>query len=99
MFEVQLKDVCSRLSINAESVKVYDNGVNYCALINSDIVIKIFQPDLGHQWESDTRVLKHLQGRLSLPIPNFIDSGELSNGQRYLAMSKVEGELLIDVWG
>ncbi len=98
MSEGLLRDVCARIEITAETVMTYENGVNFCALVNSDTVIKIFQPELPHQWESDTRVLRHLQGRLSLPIPRFIDAGKLSNGQSYLVMSKVEGQLLIDVW-
>ena len=93
-----VKDVCSLININAQHIRPFSDGVNLVACVNDSLVVKIFPPFHLHQWERDSHTLKHLQGRLSLSIPNFIASGELKNVWTYLVISKLEGASLENVW-
>jgi len=94
----QVKDVCALHGINALDIQPFSDGVNLVASVNDALVVKIFPPFHRHQWESDARALKHLQGCLSLPIPTYIAAGDLAESWRFLIMSKVEGVPLERVW-
>lgn len=93
-----VKDICARHGIAASETKAFADGVNLVASVNDQFVVKIFPPFHRHQWESDHRTLKQLQGRLKLPIPKYLGSGELENSWAYLLMTKVEGISLGTVW-
>ncbi|RYZ47685.1 MAG: hypothetical protein EOP07_26675 [Proteobacteria bacterium] len=92
------KDICDRHGIPAKDFNAFADGVNLVALVDNEFVVKIFPPFHRHQWESDHRTLIHLDGNLTIPIPQHLGSGELENSWTYLLMTKVEGRLLESVW-
>ncbi|RYZ54594.1 MAG: hypothetical protein EOP07_15730, partial [Proteobacteria bacterium] len=92
------KDICERHGIPVKDLSAFADGVNLVALVNNEFVVKIFPPFHRHQWEIDHRTLIHLDGQLTIPIPQHLGSGELKNSWTYLLMTKVEGRSLESVW-
>ncbi len=80
----------------------FKDGSNLIAAMGEVWVMKVFPPFLRHQWVSEYRVLQHLDGQLSLPIPRFFKAGEEEDddegGWTYIIMSRLSGNTLETVW-
>ncbi len=75
----------------------FSDGSNLIAALGPQWIMKVFPPDLKHQWVSEWRVMQHLDGQLALPIPRFYKAGERS-GWTYLIMSRLSGVTLEKLW-
>jgi len=76
----------------------FKDGTNLIAAMGEAWVMKVFPPFLRHQWESEYRVLQHLDGQLDLPIPKFFKAGEDEGAWTYVIMSCLSGVPLEKVW-
>lgn len=76
----------------------FTDGSNLIAAMGDDWIMKVFPPFLRHQWESEYRVMQHLDGRLALPIPRFLKAGSTDTGWTFIIMSRLAGVTLEKVW-
>jgi hygromycin-B 7''-O-kinase len=76
---------------------LFAEGSNIVFEYGLDKVIKIFPPFHQHQFKSDSLVLKHLKGRLSIKTPVIEYQGEIQDWP-YLVMTKLDGTLLETLW-
>jgi hygromycin-B 7''-O-kinase len=81
----------------ASAFQPFSDGSNLIAALGPDWIMKVFPPELRHQWVSEWRVMQHLDDRLALPIPRFYKAGE-ENGWTFIIMSRLPGVTLEKVW-
>lgn len=67
------------------------------ALLGQDRVLKLYPPFQRTLFEFERAMLQHLHGRLSLPTPQLLASGE-HQGWPFLVMSQLQGTPLDRVW-
>ena len=89
--------IAERHHLPKERLQLFPDGTNVIFSYGPSRVIKLFQPLLKGQFESERLVLKNLQSKLSVPTPVPEFQGEF-DGWPYLIMSKVEGETLESIW-
>jgi hygromycin-B 7''-O-kinase len=73
------------------------DGTVLVALLGRERVLKVYPPFLRDHWAFERAMLGLLQGRLSLPTPQLVDSGE-HGGWPYLVMTQLPGTPLDRVW-
>jgi hygromycin-B 7''-O-kinase len=81
----------------ASTFQPFSDGTNLIAALGPDWIMKVFPPELHHQWVCEWRVMQHLDGRLALPIPRFYKAGE-EKGWTFIIMSRLPGVTLEKVW-
>jgi len=81
----------------AEAFHAFTDGTNLIASLGANWIMKVFPPVLRHQWESEWRVMRHLTGQLTLPIPRFYKAG-IWEDWPYIIMSRLSGVTLEKVW-
>jgi len=72
-------------------------GTVLVALLGRERVLKLYPPFLRDHFVFERAMLVHLQGRLSLPTPQLVDSAEHA-GWPYLVMTQLPGTPLDRVW-
>ena len=82
--------------VDAE-VRLQTAGTVLVALVGDERVIKLYPPFLHDHFEFERAMLAHLHGRLSLPTPQLLASGE-HEGWPYLVMSQLAGDVLTATW-
>jgi hygromycin-B 7''-O-kinase len=78
-------------------VRQRGDGTVLVALLGSDRVLKLYPPFLRDHCEFERAVLARLHGRLSLPTPRLLATGE-RDGWPYHLMTQLPGEVLTGVW-
>jgi len=63
-----------------------------------DYFLKLYPGFEYDQYQSEVLTLPHLSGRLPVPTPSLIATGPLENGWNYALISRLEGEVVEDVW-
>jgi len=91
------KEVIGRHRLPEKKLSLFHDGTNIVFAYGDDRVIKIFPPFHESQFKSETLVLHHLQGKLSVNIPAIEYQGEIA-GWPYVVMSRLEGTLLETLW-
>lgn len=91
-------ECCDKHGIVSEDFVAYSEGTNLVASVNSSHIIKIFPPFLKHQWDSEHRVLRHLNGKITIDIPDLVADGKRSDGWHYVIVTKLEGITFEGVW-
>ncbi len=91
-------ELCRSIGLPCDRFEASSAGSNLIARVGSEVMLKIFPPFHRHQYESESRVMQHLDGRLQLPIPRFLGAGEAGNGWTYLVMSRLSGTTLDHSW-
>lgn len=82
---------------SAAPVRQMSEGTVLVALLGQDRVVKLYPPFLRDHFEFECAALATLQGRLSVPTPELVASGE-RDGWPYLVMSQLAGDSLLTVW-
>lgn len=93
-----IQEVCAAGGIPFGEPAAFADGSNLVASVGDRYVVKIFPPFHRHQWESEHRVLAHLNGRVDVPIPELFASGVREDGWTYVILSKLPGVTLENVW-
>ncbi len=78
-------------------VRQATEGTVLVALLGSDRVIKLFPPFLRDHFEFECAMLELLHGRVSLPTPRLLATGE-RDGWPYLVETQLAGEPLTETW-
>ncbi len=66
-------------------------------LVGGELVLKLYAPFLRDHFAFERAMLAHLHGRLTLPTPRLIDSGE-HQGWPFLVLTQLPGVTLDTVW-
>lgn len=72
-------------------------GTVLVALLGSTEVLKLYPPFLRDHWAFEHGLMQRLQGRLSVPTPHLLASGE-HQGWPWTRMSLLPGRLLEEIW-
>lgn len=78
-------------------VQPLTEGTVLVARLGQDKVLKLFPPFLRDHWAFERGMLQRLHGRLAVPTPELLGSGE-EQGWPWLLMGHLEGDLLLHRW-
>ncbi len=78
-------------------VRQMTDGSALVALVGQQLAIKLYPPFLRDHFAFEQALLPRLHGRLNLPTPALLASGE-HEGWPYLVMSQLPGQVLTHVW-
>lgn len=81
----------------AGPVRQMGEGTVLVALSGHDRVIKLYPPFLRDHFDHECAALQVLAGRLSVPTPELVATGE-REGWPYLVMTQLPGEVLLPLW-
>lgn len=83
--------------LGSSGVEQVSEGTVLVALLDADRVLKLYPPFLRDHCLFERAALRHLQGRLGLPTPLLLGSGEHRDWP-YTLMSRLPGEVLTPLW-
>jgi hygromycin-B 7''-O-kinase len=84
-------------ALPCESPEAFATGTNLVVALNQRLILKLFPPMLRSQFISEQTALSQLSGRLSVPIPEIVCSGEREQWS-YLVITRLEGILGTQAW-
>jgi hygromycin-B 7''-O-kinase len=82
---------------SAAPVRAAGTSTVLVGLVGSELVVKLYAPFLRDHFAFERAMLAHLHGRLTLPTPQLIDSGE-HQGWPFLVLTQLPGVTLDTVW-
>ena len=82
---------------SAEPVTQMAAGTVMVALLGSTLALKLYPPFLRDHFEFECAMLARVGGRLQVPTPVLLKTGEFQ-GWPWLLMSQLHGEALTTVW-
>ena len=85
------------LGADANAVQQEAEGTVLVARLGRERVLKLYPPFLRDHFEFERAMLERLHGRLSVPTPQLIASGEYA-GWPYLLMTQLAGDPLTATW-
>jgi len=93
------RDAISALAatVSPQPVRQMDAGTVLVALLGDTQVIKLYPPFLRDHFDFERAALRQLGGRLSVPTPVLLRSGE-QGGWPWLLMTQLHGEPLTAHW-
>jgi hygromycin-B 7''-O-kinase len=80
-----------------EPVRPMEEGTVLVALVGDELVVKLYPPFLRDHFEFEREALGLLHGRLGVPTPRLLDTGE-RDGWPYLVMTQLCGQPLTEAW-
>jgi hygromycin-B 7''-O-kinase len=84
-------------ALPCESVEAFATGTNLVVALNQRLILKLFPPMLRSQFISEQAALSQLHGRLSVPIPEIVWTGERGKWS-YLVITRLDGILCTQAW-
>ncbi len=84
-------------TLSPQPVQQMDAGTVLVALLGDTQVIKLYPPFLRDHFAFERAALQQLGGRLSVPTPVLLRSGE-QGGWPWLLMTQLQGEALTEHW-
>ncbi|MFC8226039.1 aminoglycoside phosphotransferase family protein [Streptomyces sp. NPDC057287] len=93
-----VEHLCARLGFADVRAVRYPDGSEPVYALGDRHVLKLFPRLWVQDALTEVRVLEYLQGRLPIPVPELLESGECENGWRYVLMSQLPGEGLAKAW-
>ncbi len=82
---------------SAEPPVLRGDGTVLVALLGSSRVLKLYPPFLRDHFDFECAALQVLAGRLSVPTPELLATGE-REGWPYLVMTQLPGDVLLPRW-
>lgn len=76
---------------------LFSNGTNLVVALDERLILKIFPPQLRHQFTSERLSLSQLRGRVTVPIPEIVLEGERDQWP-YLVITRLGGIVGAQVW-
>jgi hygromycin-B 7''-O-kinase len=89
-------DIARRHSLPG-SLHVFPTGTNLVVALGHALVLKIFPPQLRHQFVSERAALLRLSGQLSIAIPEIVLEGERDRWP-YLVLTRLTGTGGNEIW-
>lgn len=90
--------LCDRLGVGGLPLERFPEGSVPVYAVGGEHVLKLFPAASAEDGITESRVLRHLRGRLPIPTPDLRAAGEYDNGWRYVLMSRLRGEGLAPAW-
>jgi len=78
-------------------VRPASEGTALVGLVGEELVVKLYPPFLRDHFEFERALMERLHGRLSVPTPRPVATGE-REGWPYIVMTQLAGEPLERVW-
>jgi hygromycin-B 7''-O-kinase len=76
---------------------LFATGTNLVVALDDKLVLKIFPPQLRHQFASERSSLSRLRGHVSVPIPEIVLEGERDRWP-YLVITRLNGMIGAQAW-
>ncbi len=92
-----IKSICGKHGFPHNRIKRCSGGSTIVYNVDSKYVIKLFSPAYTIDCQREESALRHIEGRLKIPTPKIVATGEL-DGWPYVVMTRLHGQLLSDVW-
>ncbi|HMT28434.1 MAG TPA: aminoglycoside 3'-phosphotransferase/choline kinase family protein [Bacteroidia bacterium] len=92
------EDLCIKYELPFHDFQAFTDGSNLIASVADKYIIKIFPPFHRHQWESEYRVLKHINNKIHIPVPELIAWGERDDSWTYVILTKLPGVTMERIW-
>lgn len=89
-------DIRRDLSLGAGLTRLEGGSVPVFAAGNGHVV-KLFPADERAHLETEAAVLRHIDGRLSIPTPSLVAAGE-RDSWFYVVMTRLSGDSLAETW-
>ena len=83
--------------LSAEPVLQMDGGTVLVALLGRTMALKLYPPFLRDHFEFECAMLARVGGRLQVPTPVLLKTGE-REGWPWVLMSQLQGDVLTAVW-
>ena len=90
-------EIAEAHGLRATAPHVFATGTNLVIGLDDGLILKLFPPFLRPQFISEQGSLTELQGKLGIPIPAIVASGE-RDGWPYLVITRLSGVLGSEVW-
>ncbi len=90
-------DIARQHSLPGSNLHVFPTGTNLVVALDHTLVLKIFPPQLRHQFVSERAALSQLSGRLSVAIPEIVLEGE-RDCWPYLVLTRLAGAGGNEIW-
>lgn len=91
-------EICQQYNLPTISFYPFKDGSNLIASVDDKYIIKVFPPFHRHQWESEYRVLKHINNKIHIPVPGLIACGERDDRWTYVILTKLPGVTMESIW-
>jgi hygromycin-B 7''-O-kinase len=89
--------ICRRHAIPADRLVKYAGGSTIVFAVDERYVIKLFEPIFDEAAAVESTVLRHVHGKLGVPTPGVVATGELE-GWFYVLMDRLPGVSLHEAW-
>jgi len=76
---------------------LFSNGTNLVVALDERLILRIFPPQLRHQFTSERLSLSQLRGCVTVPIPEIVLEGERDQWP-YLVITRLGGIVGAEVW-
>ena len=91
------RDIARGHGLPHADAQLFPTGTNLVVALDDGLVLKIFPPQLRHQFVSERLTLSLLRGRLSVPIPEIVIEGERDQWP-YLVITRLQGVVGAEAW-
>ena len=91
------RDIARGHGLPHADAQLFPTGTNLVVALDDGLVLKIFPPQLRHQFVSERLTLSLLRGRLSVPIPEIVIEGERDQWS-YLVITRLQGVVGAEAW-
>lgn len=92
-----VQSLARELGTDAAAVRQEAEGTVLVARLGSERVLKLYPPFLRDHCEFERAMLDRLHGKLGLPTPRLLASGE-REGWPFIVMTQLAGEPLTETW-
>jgi hygromycin-B 7''-O-kinase len=89
--------IAQRHGLGHQPARRYDGGSLPVFALGAQHVLKLYPAQDQAHAQVEARVLAFIDGRLPLPTPQVVASGDTDDGS-YLLMTQLRGRLLVEVW-
>jgi hygromycin-B 7''-O-kinase len=103
IWPLAMQRICQRHGLSTGGLTRFGDGTdtaygsNIVFAVNEQYIIKLYPPFQRRLFEADRTVAGHVYGKLAVTTPEIYAYGMLENWP-YLAMSRLQGLYLSDVW-
>jgi hygromycin-B 7''-O-kinase len=90
-------DIARHHGLRHGHAKLFATGTNLVVGLDDKLILKIFPPQLRHQFVSERISLAQLRGHVSVPIPEIVLEGERDQWP-YLVITRLHGVIGKEAW-
>jgi hygromycin-B 7''-O-kinase len=92
-----MRDIARGEALPHETIELFADGTNLVVALGASVVLKLFPPQLRHQFRSECAALSALAGRIGVAIPKIVAEGRRGLWS-YLAMTRLPGVSGKEAW-